>query len=141
MTNETYLSQVGILERRIVYHTERLRRMRLEADAVSSRWGERGGAGAGDAPYVLMLERIESCEEELDRENELLARLQAQTEETIARLPEEKMRLVLLYRYLEGKSYLQIGDLLYMDKGTAKRWQLRALDCMTLPEDAIRIPV
>ena len=86
------------------------------------------------------MERIESCEEELERDYELLARLQAQTEETIARLPEEKMRLVLLYRYLEGKSYLQIGDLLYMDKGTAKRWQARALKCLTLPENAILIP-
>ena len=140
MTNEAYLCQAGILSRKIAYHMERLRRMRLEADAVSSHWGERGGGGSGEAPYVRMLERIESGEEELDRENELLARLKAQTEETISRLPQEKMKLVLLYKYLEGMSYREIGDLLYMDKGTAKRWQDRALACMTLPEDAICIP-
>ena len=140
MTNEMYLSQIGILAGRIRYHEERLRRLRLEADAVSSHWGEHGGVRSVDAPYVRIMERIESCEEELERDYELLARLQAQTEETIARLPEEKMRLMLLYRYLEGKSYLQIGDLLYMDKGTAKRWQARALKCLTLPENAILIP-
>ena len=140
MTNEAYLCQAGVLIGRIRFHEERLLRLRLEADAVSSRWGEHGGVRSGDAPYVHILEKIESCEEELDREYELLVRLQAQIEETIARLPEEKMRLVLLYRYLEGKTYLQIGDVLYIDKSTAKRWENRALKCMTLPENAIRIP-
>ncbi len=140
MTNEMYLSQIGILAGRIRFREERLRRLRTEADAVYSRWGERRGVPSGDAPYVRILEEIESCGEELNRDYELLARLQEQTEETIARLPEERMRLVLLYKYLEGKSYLQIGDLLHMDKGTAKRWQIRALASMILPEDAICIP-
>lgn len=73
MTNEAYLNQVGILSRRIVYHTERLNRMRREADAVRSiRYGRIGGtAGNNDAPYVRMLERIEEYEEELEGENKL----------------------------------------------------------------------
>ena len=139
MTNEAYLSQIGELSRRIDYHRERLHRMCLEADAVSSRWGEHGGTHTGDAPYVRMLERIEEYREQLEGENDLLLRLQAQAEEAIARLPEEKMRLVLLYKYMEGKSYLQIGDLMYMAKATAKQWQVRALKCLTLPDDPIVI--
>ena len=138
MTNEAYLCQTGILIGRIRFHEERLRRLRLEADAVSSRWGEHSGVKS-DAPYVRMMERIESIQEELDQEREILARLQAQTEETIARLPEEKMRLVPLYKYLEGKSYQQIGEIMYMGKSTAKQWQLRALECMTLPENPILV--
>ena len=139
MTNEAYLSQPGILSRRITYHTERLQRMCREADAVSSRWGEARGAGAYEAPYVRMLERIETGREELDRENELLARLTAQAEETIDRLPDEMMKLVLQYAYLEGMSYQQISDILFIGKSTVRRWKERALACMTLPEEPIRI--
>ena len=62
-------------------------------------------------------------------------------EEAIGRLPEEKMRLVLLYRYLEGESYLRIGELLLMDKGTAKRWQTRALERLVLPENPVSVAV
>ena len=60
-------------------------------------------------------------------------------EETIAGLPDEKMRLVLLYRYLEGKTFFEIGNLLYMDKATACRWAVRALEALVLPEDPVSI--
>jgi DNA-directed RNA polymerase specialized sigma24 family protein len=86
-----------------------------------------------------MLERIETLQEKLKWENELYDRLRAQVEEAIEGLPQEKMRLVLLYHYLEGKSFLQVGDLLYMDKGTANRWAVRALEFLILPEDPITI--
>ena len=39
----------------------------------------------------------------------------------------------------KGKSFLQVGDLLYMDKGTAHRWASRALDALVLPENPIDI--
>ena len=119
MTNEMYLSQIGILAGRIRYHEERLRRLRLEADAVSSYWGERGGVRSVDAPYVRIMERIESCEEELERNYELLARLQAQTEETIARLPEDQ-RDALVLTQLEGISYETAARRLGVSEGTVK---------------------
>ena len=139
MTKKAWLSQPGELSRRITYHTERLQRLRREADAVASRWGEGSSVRGGEAPYVRMLERIEAQEEQLEREYNLYDRLRAQIEEAVSRLPLEKMRLVLLYHYLEGKSFLQVGELLYMDKGTAHRWASRALDALELPEDPIDI--
>ena len=139
MTKKAWLSQPGELSRRITFHTERLQRLRREADAVSSRWGECASARTGEAPYVRMLERIETLQEELEREYDLYDRMKAQIEEAVARLPQEKMRLVLLYHYLEGKSFLRIGDLLYMDKGTAHRWAVRALDALVLPEHPVTL--
>ena len=139
MTKKTWLEQPGVLSRRITYHTERLRRLRREADAVASRWGEGSCVRGSEAPYVRMLERIEAQQEELERECDLYDRLRAQIEEAVFRLPQEKMRLALLYHYLEGKSFLQVGDLLYMDKGTAHRWASRALDALVLPENPIDI--
>ena len=57
----------------------------------------------------------------------------------IARLPEEKMRLALLYHYLEGMSFTQIGERLFMDRGTAFRWASRGLQCLELPEEPVTI--
>ena len=139
MTKEAYLSQVGILSRRVLYHTERLHRLRLEADAVRSRWGEQSFSRAGDAPYARMLENIETAKEELNAENELLSRLQRQVEETINMLPEEKARLFLLYRYIEEKTLSEIEELLFLSMSSVKRLRLRAMDGLVLPEDAISI--
>ena len=139
MSPEEYLSQIGTLTRRVALHTERLRRLCREADAVSSSWGEHLPSGRADPPWLRLLERIESLREELERENDLLARLQAQAEETIERLPEEMMRLVMLYRYLEGDTFSRIGDLLFMSKANAKRWHDRALERLVLPEDPVSV--
>ena len=86
-----------------------------------------------------MLEKIESAGEQLASENDLLSRLQEQVENAIGALPEERMRLVLLYHYLEGLSYSQIGAQLYLDKGTVYRWKERAVGRLELPEDPISI--
>ena len=139
MTKKAWLSQLGGLARRITYHTERLFRMRREADAVTSRWGEASPVHGGEAPYVRMLERIDLLQGELEEEQALYDRLRAQIEETVARLPREQMRLVLLYHYLEGKTFRQIGDLLFMDKGTAQRWSVRALEELELPEEPVTV--
>ena len=139
MTKEYYLSQLGILSGRITFHSEQLYRLRREKDAVSSRWGESTGAVAFDAPYARLLEKIEALEETLDSELETRSRLQRQMEETIAGLPDEKMRLVLLYRYLEGKTFFEIGNLLYMDKSSAVRIHARAMELLVLPEDPLNI--
>lgn len=139
MTKEYYLSQLGILSGRITFHSEQLYRLRREKDAVSSRWGESSGAVAFDAPYARLLEKIEALEETLDSELETRSRLQRQMEETIAGLPDEKMRLVLLYRYLEGKTFFEIGNLLYMDKSSAVRIHTKAMGLLVLPEDPLNI--
>ena len=139
MTKKEWISQPETLSRRIVFHRECLERMRREADAVFSRWGEGSSVRGGDAPYVRMLERIEALQEKLEWETALYDRLRAQVEEAVGALPQEKMRLVLLYHYLERKSFPQIGDLLYMNKGTACRWAVRALEALVLPEDPVNI--
>jgi len=140
MTNKAYLSQLTALERRITYHRERLGRLRRELDAIPSPWGEHySGPVNPDAPYVRLIERIEILAQELAEEERLYDRLRLQIEETVSRLPDQRMSLVLLYRFVENKTFLQIGDLLYMNKGTAKRWEDRALACLELPEDPVCI--
>ena len=140
MNAEKYLEQVGLLTSRITYHREDLKRILHEVDGISSRWGEiPGRSGIGDAPYVRNLETIERKKEELEMEEKLLALLRAQAEKVIDALPEEDMRLVLKYRYLQGKNYVQIGDLMFTSRQTVTRRKAMAIELLKLPEDAIDI--
>jgi len=143
MTNEEYLNQIETLTRRITYRREQLLRLRLEAESVSSRWkdlsGVGGGAPSGEASYVRMLERIEAKEEELKGEEDLLFRLREQAEQVIELLPTEQMRLVLLYRYLEGKNYVQIARLMYVTRCSVMNWKAEAIELLSLPESPINI--
>ena len=143
MTNEEYLNQIETLTRRITYRREQLLRLRLEAESVSSRWkdlsGVGGGTPSGEASYVRMLERIEAKEEELKGEEDLLFRLREQAEQAIELLPTEQMRLVLLYRYLEGKNYVQIARLMYVTRCSVMNWKAEAIELLSLPESPINI--
>ena len=142
MTKEEYLSQVGELTREIIYHTAKLSRMRRDMDVISTvrydLFGKNGSVKR-NAPFEYTIERIEEEERQLAEKQEMLAKLQGQVGDAINAISNEKLRLVLLYKYLEGKSYMQIGDLLFVDKATAKRWQSRAMEELDIPEKPIRI--
>ena len=139
MTKKEWLSQPAALSRRITYLTVQLHNLLLEMDAVSSPWGEVSFVHADEAPYVRRLEKIESVKERIRLAEDLYDRLREQIEEAILRLPSENMRLVLLYHYLEGKSFSQIGDILFLNKGSAARCAARAVEELVLPPEAIDV--
>lgn len=139
MTVDAFLSQRRILVRRIENKAAHLRQLEEQKDAVMSLWGEHRGTNTHDAPYVRILERIEALRSELEADRDALLLLTGQMMDLLYALPEERMKDVLVLRYLEGKSYQEIGDCLHIDKGTAKRWQTRALGMLELPEQPVRI--
>ena len=139
MTKKEWLSQPAALSRRITYLTVQLHNLLLEMDAVSSPWGEISFVHGDEAPYVRKLEKIETVKERIRNAEDLYDRLRAQIEETILRLPNENMRLVLLYHYLEGRSFSQIGDILFLNKGSAARCAARGIEELVLPEEPIDV--
>ena len=139
MTKKDWLSQPAALSRRITYLTVQLHNLLLELDAVSSPWGEGSFVHADEAPYVRKLERIETVREIIRTATDLYDRLRAQIEEAVLGLPNENMRLVLLYHYLEGKSFSQIGDILFLNKGSAARCAARAVEELELPPEPIDV--
>ncbi len=139
MEKERYFSQYRILADRIAFHTEQLCHKRREIDAISSRWGEKTASYSNDAPYVKLIEKIEESEEKLKDENDLLSRLQEEMENLIANLDSEKMRFVVMYRYLEGLSFPEISKLLFVSLTTARRMRDQAFDLIALPENPINI--
>ena len=139
MTVDSFLCQYRILLRRIEERTARLKRMNAQLDSITSVCGEHLSAHTTDAPYVHLIERMETIREELRADENLLPYLQEQVMDLIYSVPGEKMVQVLVHRYLDGLTYRKIGDLMYMDGATAKRWQTRALALLSVPENPVLI--
>ena len=65
--------------------------------------------------------------------------LRRQVEDTVNTLPEDKLRFVLLYRYIEERKIEDIAELMYTSLSSVKRWIASALELLVLPEDPISI--
>ena len=60
-------------------------------------------------------------------------------DETIRSVDSDKHQLVLIYRYLEGKSWEQIAQNMNAGKSTVKRWHNEAIQMVKMPEEPIYI--
>ena len=83
------------------------------------------------------LHKIMELEEKVNDELLLLMKLQEEVEATINQLPNMDERLVLTYRYLKNMPWAQIGDKLYVDERTVRRWHNRGLSHVKVPSDPI----
>ncbi len=137
MTSKEYLNQAYRLEQRIRLHKERLDELRDLAGSPSSPGFEEhyNPNRPTEAPFIKTLYKIMDLEEKVEGELQLLLTLQEEVQETIDRLPDMDERLVLTYRYLKNMSWSQIGDELYVDERTVRRWHNRALSHVRIPEN------
>lgn len=137
MTSKEYLNQAYRLEQRIRLHKERLDELRDLAGSPGSPGFEEhyNPNRPTEAPFIKTLYKIMDLEEKVEGELQLLLTLQEEVQETIDRLPDMDERLVLTYRYLKNMSWSQIGDELYVDERTVRRWHNRALSHVRIPEN------
>ncbi len=140
MKAETYLSQGRLLDQRINYDLKKLGELRqaacsLPGTAISGSKVQQ--SPSGDAPFVRALIRVEEMQEEINREIDMLADLKKQIMEVIHQVDREELQMLLVYKYLEGMTYEQIGEVLGVEKSTIFRWHREAISQITLPEDPI----
>ena len=142
MNVEIYLKQGHSLDQRIKYNLKKMAEMRKTASDISAPVlcaDKVQSSPNGDAPFVKALERIEALEEHIKREVDLLAALMDQINEVISQVNNEEYQLLLMYRYVDNMTWEQVGDQLNVDKSTAKRWKIKALAQIILPENPIVI--
>ena len=140
MKVETYLKQGIMLDQRINYQLKKLAELRENAcsiPAVMPKGGKVQTSPDGDAPFVRALMRMEEQEERINQEIELLVELKEQIREVIGQVEDDNLRMVLAFKYLEGMSFEEIGDVLHANKSTVYRWHKQAVGKITLPENAI----
>ena len=140
MKVETYLKQGIMLDQRINYQLRKLAELRENVCSIPAGTPKRSNvqtSSDGDAPFVRALMRLEEQEERINREIDLLVALKEQIREVIGQVDDDRLQMVLVYRYLEGMTFEKIGEELYAGKSTIVRWHRKAIDQIRLPEDAI----
>ena len=139
MTPKTYLNQAYRLEQRIRLDTEELENLRTLAATVSSPGFEEHYKPnhPTDAPFVKTLNRIWEMEQKVKDELDLLLRLKKEIQSVIAKVDNTDERLILTYRYLKNYTWARIGDELYADERTIRRWHDRALSHVVVPENPV----
>ena len=92
-----------------------------------------------EAPFVKTLEKVLLLEEKVHAEIDRFGELKEQIRTGIDEVEDSNEQLVLRYRYLHNYKWEQIGDILYADESTIRRWHIRALQHVRVPDDYIRI--
>ena len=140
MRVETYLSQGRMLNQRINYQLKKLGELKSAAcslPAVTIRKDKVQSSTDGDAPFVRALIRVEEMEERINREIDMLADLKEEIMGVIGQVNSEEIQMVLIYRYLEGMTWEEIGNLFHAGRTTVKRWHRKAIEQIVLPEEQI----
>ena len=137
MTPKAYLNQAYRLEQRIKLDQDEINTLRALASDVGSPGFEEhyNPNHPTDAPFVKTLDKIMQYETKVNEELELLLHLKAESQEVISAVPSVDERLVLTYRYIKNYTWTRIGDELYADERTIRRWHDRALAHVVVPEN------
>ena len=140
MNVKDYLKQGRLLDQRINFNLRRIKEMRDGLDGICSPQINADKVQIspdGDPAYVKIMMRISELEEHIDQEIDMLVDLRNQIDETIKTVDNEKYQMLLLYRYIENRTWENIGDQLGIDRSTVKRWHQAALQSVVMPENPI----
>ena len=85
-----------------------------------------------------MMSQFLAAEEPLEPDEDLtleerVTRLEKRV--AIGQVDSEELQMVLIYRYMEGMTWDEIGELFHADKSTIKRWHWKAIEQIVLPEE------
>lgn len=142
MNVREYLNQGYLLDQRINYNMRRLQEMKTGIDGISSP--QIGGVKVqtspdGEAPYVKAYLRMAELNERINQEINQLVDLRNQIDEVVGTVESEQHHMLLLYKYIEGLTWEDIGIKLNASRNTVKRWHQEALRMVKMPENPIII--
>lgn len=141
MTAKEYLSQGYRLEQRI-------KLAKMEIRELEELIGFPGSPGfeehfnpnrQSDAPFVKTLMKIMKMQEKVNDELSQLLELKKELKYVINQVSDKDEQLVLSYRYIYSWSWSQIGDEMYADERTVRRWHNKALAHVVVPSNPIII--
>ena len=136
MKAKEYLQQAFRLNQKINFDIQEEAELRQMITSISAiRMTEKvQSSGNGEAPYIKGLEKLIEMEKKINREIDQLVDLKEEIREVIEALADPNEKLVLLYRYLQGCTWKQIGQELNVDQRTVRRWHASALQHVVIPE-------
>jgi len=137
-----YLMQVRKQKERVEYLEQDVQYL---DDAMTSTGstslGKTGGhTGSPQAGFVLLVERKDAKQRQLEVEKNRLAALIAQEDAAIDTVPDPKMRRVLKLYYLESLSTKEVADKMKYTVQHVNRLMKKGLEMVQLPEEDEVIP-
>lgn len=141
MTPKQYLKQAYRLDKHIIAMNEELKELRRLSTTVQSlQFKERVQTGFNtEAQFIKVLNMIDEYEERIAKRMELFVSLKNQISMVISKVENSDEQLVLFHRYLLGETWEKIGENLFADERTIRRWHTKALQQVVLPDDAIKL--
>ena len=135
MTAKEYLSQGYRLEQRI-------KLAKMEIEDLEALIGSPGSPGfeehhnpnrPTEAPFVKTLMKIMEMQDKVNEELTQLLNLKEELKDVINQVEEKDEQLVLRYRYIYNWTWAQIGEEIYADERTVRRWHNKALAHVVVP--------
>lgn len=141
MTVKEYLNQGYRLEHRIKLVQAEIAELREMSTSISSPGFEEHFSSSRntDAPFERVLIKICTLEEKQAATLEKLLDFKSELTEVINSVEDKNERLVLHYRYIGNKTWVEIGDILRWDERTIRRIHNRALSHIVLPDNPLSI--
>lgn len=137
-----YLMQVRKQKERVEYLEQDIQYL---DDAMTSTgstsFGKTGGhTGSPQTGFVLLVERKDAKQRQLEVEKNRLAALIAQEDAAIDTVPDPKMRRVLKLYYLESLSTKEVAEKMKYTVQHVNRLMNKGLEMVQLPEEDEVIP-
>lgn len=141
MTNKEYLRQAYRLDHKINSDIEEVARLREMASSVGSPSLEEhyNPNRPTESPFSRTLEKVWEMEQKINAEIDKLVDLKEQIRTVIDEVENPDEQMVLRYRYIHNYTWEQIGDALFADERTIRRWHGRGLQHVKMPDDYIVI--
>lgn len=136
MTNQekkAYLLRYRDNEREIRRLQEEILRWESQSRKTTVSFGGAGGTGGnGEDRLQIAVEKIVRLQNRLTQQVIERVRLREQIEDAIASVEDERLRLLLRYRYIEGWTWEHIAVELLLDYRWVLRLHGKALECLTI---------
>lgn len=141
MTVKEYLGQGYRLEHRIRMHKAEIEEMKALSTSISSPGFEEhyNASRNTDAPFERVLIKIMELEQMQADTLERLLCFKQELMSVINAVSNKDERLVLYYRYVCNKTWIEIGEAMGWDERTIRRWHNKAVGHIVLPENPMEI--
>ena len=141
MDAREYLTQILDLKRRMDKLKEKIRRYKeIASSPRSPSLEERYSTNPNTAsPFERALMECDSLERELSEIQKVYNVISLEARYILCQVDDDKERLILQYRYVDGKSYGEIADLLNKSVKTIRRYEDSAFDHIRIPENHMEI--
>lgn len=137
MTNQekiAYLRQYRVNELAIERTLEEIERLKSRAEKCTSNYSPIGGNGATVNNLIQdVVQKMDEQERKLSKQLDTALQLHTSISNAINTVSNNRFRLLLSYKYIDGKSLERIAELMNKSTRQIGRWHKKAVNVLECP--------